>query len=262
MGTGNRTLPKYIIPSKKKRSGVTKLLTVGSLNVRGIRKTSDQTVLADDMQRYKVDILGVQERHLKGSGVINIRSSDNKDEYKLYYTGPQDNKHHGVGILAKKDLLAEYKKISDRTCMATIWLEGQRRKLHFISTYAPTLQVSEKHENIREEYYSDLSKAMKEIKNRNMVIIAGDMNAKTGSGYKDFQECMGRYGKGEMNSNGEHLIEFVLQHELFLSNTKFPHKMCHRTTWTCPERKNEFKDKNGEVRRNPYRNQIDYIMIS
>ncbi len=48
---------------------------------------------------------------------------------------------------------------------------------------------------------------MKEIPNRDMVIIAGDMNAKTGSGYKDFPERMGRYGKGEMNCNGQHLIK-------------------------------------------------------
>ena len=47
----------------------------------------------------------------------------------------------------------------------------------------------------------------------------------------------------------------------FLTNTKLKHKMCHRTTWTGPERRNEFKDKNGEIRRNPFRNQIDYILI-
>jgi sorting nexin-29 len=36
--------------------------------------------------------------------------------------------------------------------------------------------------------------------------------------------------------------------------------MAHRTTWECPERRNEHKDRNGEVRRNPYRNQIDYVI--
>ena len=37
--------------------------------------------------------------------------------------------------------------------------------------------------------------------------------------------------------------------------------MCHRTTWTGPERRNEFKDKNGEIRRNAFRNQTDYFLI-
>ena len=35
-----------------------------------------------------------------------------------------------------------------------------------------------------------------------MLIIAGDMNAKIGSGHYDYPECIGRYGKGNINSNG------------------------------------------------------------
>ena len=86
-----------------------------------------------------------------------------------------------------------------------------------------------------------------------MLIIAGDMNAKIGSGHHDNPECLGRYGKGKMNSNGKHLAEFALLNDLFLTNTKFKHKMCHTTTWMGAERRNELKDKNGEIR-NPFRN--------
>ena len=38
--------------------------------------------------------------------------------------------------------------------------------------------------------------------------------------------------------------------------------MCHRTKWTGPERRNEFKDKNWDIRRNPFRNEIKYILIN
>ncbi len=78
------------------------------------------------MQKYKLDILGVQEHHMKGTGVIDIKSSDNKNVYEFYYTGPKENQHHGVGIVAKKELFADYKPISDRICMATIWIEGEK----------------------------------------------------------------------------------------------------------------------------------------
>ena len=64
-----------------------------------------------------------------------------------------------------------------------------------------------------------------------------------------------------MNSYRKHLAEFALLNDLFLTNTKFEHKNFHRKTWTGPERRNEFKDKKGEIRRNPFRNQIDYILI-
>ena len=63
-----------------------------------------------------------------------------------------------------------------------------------------------------------------------MLIIAGDMNAKIGSGHHAYPECVGRYGKGKINSNERHLDEFALLNDLFLTNTKFKHKMCHRTT--------------------------------
>ena len=96
---------------------------------------------------------------------------------------------------------------------------------------------------------------------RDILIMPGDMNAKIGSGHHDYPESIGRYGKGKMDSNGKHLAEFVLLNDLFLKNTMFKHKMCHRTTWTGPERRNELKYKNGEIRRNPFRNQIDYILI-
>ena len=43
---------------------------MGNLNVRGIREEKYQKQVADDMQTYKIDILGIQGHHLKGTGVI------------------------------------------------------------------------------------------------------------------------------------------------------------------------------------------------
>ena len=193
--------------------------------------------------------------------MIEIRSKDNRDTYELFYTGPNGNKHHGVGIIVRKDLKADYNEITENNCVAAIKLEKQNRNLKFISTYAPTLEVSEKDENIREEFYGALNNTVNGINRRDMLIIEGDMNGKIGSGHYDYQECIGRYGKGKMNSNDKHLAVFALLNDLVLTNTMFKHKMCQRTTWTGPERRNEFKDKKGEIRRNPFRNQIDYILI-
>ena len=148
-----------------------------------------------------------------------------------FYTGQNDNKHHCVGIIVRKDLKAGYKELTEKICVPTIQLEKQNKNLKFISTYAPTLEGGEKDENIREEFYGALDNTVNGINRRDMLIIAGDMNAKIGSGHHDYPECIGRYGKGKMNNNGKHLAEFVLLNDLFLTNTKFKHKMCHRTTW-------------------------------
>ena len=70
---------------------------------------------------------------------------------------------------------------------------------------------------------------------------------------------MGRYGKGHENSSGRMLLELCAKNNMVITNTLFAHKLTHRTTWTAPMR--EFKTKDGEIRRNPVRNQIDYIIV-
>ncbi len=76
-----------------------------------------------------------------------------REEYEVYYTGSSDNKYHGVGIVTRKDFQAEFDKVTDGICVATIKLEREKRDLKFISAYAPTLETCEKNEDISEEFY-------------------------------------------------------------------------------------------------------------
>ena len=66
----------------------------------------------------------------------------------------------------------------------------------------------------------------------NILIICSDMNAKTGSGHQLCPSVIGKYGKGQINNNGQQLIEMCSRNELYITNTFFDHKMAHRTTWT------------------------------
>jgi len=107
--------------------------------------------------------------------------------------------------------------------------------------------------------YEQLGSEIKRLPNKEFLIILGDFNAKTGSGHNKFPEQIGKYGKGFMNSSGRLLLETCLQYELVLSNTLFSHRLSHRTTWTAPYR--EYITHDGTYRRNPIRNQIDYILV-
>ena len=49
--------------------------------------------------------------------------------------------------------------------------------------------------------------------------------------------------------------------DLVLTNTLFPHKLAHRKTWTSSGLVNPHLTYDGSTRRNPYRNQIDCIII-
>ena len=115
-------------------------------------------------------------------------------------------------------------------------------------------------------FYNELSSVIKLTNSRDMIIIGGDFNAKTKPKDKltmqTFNKNVGTYGKGFINENGQHLLQFAKQQNLKLTNTFFKHKPSHITTWECPSRSNEHIDSNSnKIRRNPYRNQIDYLMV-
>ena len=71
-----------------------------------------------------------------------------------------------------------------------------------------------------------------------------------------------KYARSKINENGQLLLEFSKLHNLCLTNTYFKHKPSHQTTWQSPIRITEHMDsKSQQPRRNPYRNQIDYILV-
>ncbi len=124
------------------------------------------------------------------------------------------------------------------------------RKYVVINAYAHTLPNSEKYPERREQFYQDLENAINLVSKRNILILGGDFNVKTGS----VSNKHGQVWKRKVNSNGEHLLELASRNDLILTNTIFNHKMAHRTTWVAPERKNT-------DRRNQIRNQINYILV-
>ena len=121
------------------------------------------------------------------------------------------------------------------------------------------MENTEKDITKTEKLYSDLNNLINNIPKRKEILIAGDFNAKTGSSNKLYPENLGIYGKGLTNQNGEFLLNFCSRNNLCLTNTFFKHKLCNITTWESPDYKNK-KHRDGTVRRNPYRNQIDYII--
>ena len=129
-------------------------------------------------------------------------------------------------------------------------------KVDILNEYAPTLNRSEKNHEIRENFYTELDSILRKISNRHIVLIAGDFNAKTGSAAKNkiYQAVIGKYGKGQVNTNKTHLLNFSSINSLKLVNTFFKQKPTHITTWTSPE------TPTGR-RRNSHRNQINYILV-
>ena len=61
-----------------------KCVAFGSFNVRGCQSVFEkQNHLADDMVKYGLEFLAVQEKHIRGTGLVQICS---KNQEKTEYT--------------------------------------------------------------------------------------------------------------------------------------------------------------------------------
>ena len=106
------------------------------------------------------------------------------------------------------------------------------------------MPTSEENNDLREEFYDTIESLIEKISKRDIVILLGDFNAKTGTGHTDFPKNMGTFGEGIFNSSGRRLLETCKSLDLVITNTLFNHKKSHRTTWTAPFR--NFITRDGE----------------
>ena len=142
--------------------------------------------------------------------------------------------------------------MSDRICYLSTYINN--RQYYVINLHAPTLPTSEKTPSIRQDFYEKLDILLHNIPNRAILYLAGDFSAETGSGHTTHPAIVGRYGKGQTNCNGEHLLDIAQMNNLTITNTHFKHKVAYRTAWTCSANQTLSGEKNNIIR-----NQIDYI---
>ncbi|PVD38454.1 hypothetical protein C0Q70_01069 [Pomacea canaliculata] len=81
------------------------------------------------------------------------------------------------------------------------------RKITIIQCYAPTNAAKEKE---KEDFYNSLQALVDRTPIRDLKIIMGDMNARTGNDNTDKGHIMGKHGVGNCNENGELLTEFCM----------------------------------------------------
>lgn len=225
----------------------------GTFNVRSLKSSIKKTTIVQDFESYRLDILGLTETWLVGSGVDTLDNG-----HVLYRSGGASHRA-GVGVLIHKQLnnnVQSFKFVSDR--IITVRLRCNPRSdsnsVTIICCYAPTLQRSTNHPAEADTFYSSLSHIVKSVPRRDEVWILGDLNAKVGSATQGARGPVGCYSKHtSTNANGERLTEFCEEHDVILCNTMFKHRMQHRSTW--------FSDGLCHADGKPVRNMIDYVMM-
>ena len=99
--------------------------------------------------------------------------------------------------------------------------------ISIIQVYAPTNEC--KTEEI-ESFYEQLEVTMKQVKSNEILIIAGDMNAKIGQG--KYADIVGNWRLGKRNERGDRLVEFSEKNDMCIMNTWFsqpPSKLWMKT---------------------------------
>ena len=241
---GVRNNGKFRKNAKKYRGETRNKMKIATWNVRSLKQDGKIENILQEMERLEVDIVGISETYYKEDLTIKIGLPDKKEDYTLVNSGSDDNRK-GVAFIYNrkfKKIYEFHKCISNRIILMK--LNTKPRKTLLIQVYAPTEDTEI---GIKEEFYENLSKAVRENKKYGeRIIICGDFNAKVGNEREE--GIIGPFGLGNRNENGDLLVDFCREFKMVVTNTWFEQKESDRHTWISPD---------GRTK-----NQIDYVLIN
>ncbi|XP_068712846.1 craniofacial development protein 2-like [Montipora foliosa] len=123
----------------------------------------------------------------------------------------------------------------DKGCerLLTLRLYTSDGPISLISAYAPTLTSTPE---AKDEFYSNLNVVIKNIPKNELLVLLGDFNARVGADHDSWLSCLCSFGVGNVNGNGQRLLEFCSYHGLCVTNT-FQTKPQHQVSWRHPRSK-------------------------
>ena len=100
-----------------------------------------------------------------------------------------------------------------------------------ISVYSPTLMAPS---DPKDTFFAQLSSIISKIPRSSRIILLGDFNARVGADNSAWPSVLGCFGTGNMNENGQRLLELCSLHDLCITNTFFSTKPQHKVSWRHP----------------------------
>ena len=223
-----------------------KQIYIGCWNVRTLMDVGSQAITMRALYDYKVDIACLSEVRLQDNGSRTVKIPGVEASYTLYHSGRSDQTgQQGVAFALSQyanDSLIAWEPISSRIALARF--NGRPVNLTVIAVYAPTLPSDDV---AKDEFYDALQNVVNTVPRRDMLIIAGDWNARTGPADNTTSHVIGRFGLGQRCQNGERLINFADFNRMFISSTRFQHPRKHLLTWYSNDKRTA--------------HQIDHILI-
>jgi exonuclease III len=144
----------------------------GTWNVRSTYRAGSLRAVAEEISKYKLDLVGVQEVRWDGGG------TEPAGDYTYYYGKGNENHELGTGFFIHKKIVSEVMReefVSDR--MSHITLKGRWCNNIVLNVHAPT---EDKIDDIKDRFYEELEQVFDKFPKYGMRILLGDFNAKVG----------------------------------------------------------------------------------
>uniref|UniRef100_A0A0L8FT94 Endonuclease/exonuclease/phosphatase domain-containing protein n=1 Tax=Octopus bimaculoides TaxID=37653 RepID=A0A0L8FT94_OCTBM len=143
-------------------------------------------------------------------------------DYTFFWQGKgtDEIREHGVSFAVKNSLLKLVKLNSDGSeWILSLLLHTFDGPVNLISAYAPILYSSQ---DAKDKFYDQLSMKIQAISNGEQLVLLGDFNTRVGADHDYRLRCLGQYGVGNMNENGQWLLE-LSQHRISWSHPHSGH---------------------------------------
>lgn len=231
---------------------------IASWNLQGkLSEFNDRQFLYQDMEERNVDIGCFQETRANEMEEMTQKGA------KLKTFQSSNGFNYGLGFYVSSKFvnnIHKVERISDRLCVLQLKVkkcgEEKEHLISIINVYAPTATLTRDKPEDTDVFYHQLYEVVdKYDKESNMLILAGDFNARVGVKLSSEENFMGSWGKGTRNDNGERLVDMLDHFKLYLTNTRFKHRRRKISTWHGT---GSLKSKDNTKQ---YHHQIDYIII-
>jgi exonuclease III len=146
----------------------------GTWNVRSLYRVGAVKSVVGELEKYKLDLVGVQEVRWEVEGY--------KQQTTIHFYGKGNVNHQlGRGFFVHNKIISAVKRIkfvSDRTSYIT--LKGRGCDITVLNVHAPT---EDKDDDIKDSFYEELEQVFDQFPRYHIKILLGNSNEKVGKEY-------------------------------------------------------------------------------